>query len=89
MSHAAAATAKESDQQLVAVVRQVADQLGNTPAICRQAYIHPEILDVASELQLEPPRRSPTGLSKEEAAVLVYLESARDGGDGSVGSTPR
>ena len=55
----AAATAKESDKQLVAVVRQVADQLGNTPAVCRQAYIHPEILDVASELQLETPRRRP------------------------------
>ena len=56
---------------------QVAEQLGNTPAICRQAYIHPEILDVASELQLETPRRRPTGLSREEAAVLAYLEDAR------------
>jgi len=58
-------------------------------AVCRQAYIHPEILDVASELQLETPRRRPTGLSKEEAAVLVYLESTREGGEGSVGSQPR
>ncbi len=75
-----AATAKDNDKQLVAVVKQVAEQLGNTPAICRQAYIHPEILDVASELQLETPRRRPTGLSREEAAVLTYLEAARASG---------
>ena len=42
----AADTTKENDRQVVAVVRQVSEQLGNTPAICRQAYIHPEILDV-------------------------------------------
>jgi DNA topoisomerase-1 len=84
----AAATAKESDKQLVAVVRQVAEQLGNTPAVCRQAYIHPEILDVSSELQLETPRRRTTGLTKEEAAVLAYLESTA-GGEGSTGSQPR
>jgi DNA topoisomerase-1 len=74
----AATTAKENDQQLVAVVKQVAEQLGNTPAVCRQAYIHPEILDVASELQLEPPRRRLTGLSKEEAGVLAYLEAMHE-----------
>jgi DNA topoisomerase-1 len=69
-----APTEKENEKQLVAVVKQVAEQLGNTPAVCRQAYIHPEILDVASELELEPVRRRATGLSKEEAAVLAYLE---------------
>ncbi len=85
----AAATAKENDKQLVAVVRQVADQLGNTPAVCRQAYIHPEILDVASELQLETPRRRTTGLTKEEAAVLAYLESTRAAAEEGLGSQPR
>jgi DNA topoisomerase-1 len=73
-----APTPKENDKQVVAVVKQVAEQLGNTPAVCRQAYIHPEILFVASELQLEPPRRRATGLTKEEAAVLAYLEAMRE-----------
>jgi DNA topoisomerase-1 len=73
-----AASTKENDKQVVAVVRQVAEQLGNTPAVCRQAYIHPEILVVASELELEAPRRRPTGLSREEAAVLAYLEANVD-----------
>src|SRR5688572_3937037 len=73
----AAPTPKENDKQVVAVVKQVAEQLGNTPAICRQAYIHPEVLVSASELELQPPRRKTTGLAKEEAAVLAYLEEAR------------
>jgi DNA topoisomerase-1 len=79
----AAASAKENDRQVVAVVRQVAEQLGNTPAVCRSAYIHPEILDVASDLELEPPRRRPTGLSRDEAALLAYLESLESAGDPS------
>jgi len=74
----AAGTAKGNDKQVVAVVKQVAEQLGNTPAICRQAYIHPEILVSASELELDQPRRRPNGLAKEEAAVLAYLEGARE-----------
>jgi DNA topoisomerase-1 len=71
-------TAKGNGKQVVAVVKQVAEQLGNTPAICRQAYIHPEILVSASELELEQPRRRLNGLAKEEAAVLAYLEEARE-----------
>jgi DNA topoisomerase-1 len=72
-----APTERENEKQLVAVVKEVAEQLGNTPAVCRQAYIHPEILAVASELELEPVRRRATGLGKEEAAVLAYLEAMR------------
>ncbi len=29
---------------VVAVVRDVADRLGNTPAVCRECYIHPHVL---------------------------------------------
>jgi DNA topoisomerase-1 len=80
----AGATAKENGKQVIAVVKQVADQLGNTPAVCRQAYIHPEILDGAGNggLQLQPVRRRAAGLSREEAAVLAYLEASaeRNGG---------
>jgi DNA topoisomerase-1 len=74
-----AADAKESNRQVVAVVKQVAEQLGNTPAVCRQAYIHPEILDGAGNggLRLQAPRRRPVGLSREEAAVLGFLEAAQ------------
>lgn len=33
-----------------AIVAAVARRLGNTPAVCRKAYIHPEVLQLASEL---------------------------------------
>jgi DNA topoisomerase IB len=32
-------------QVLVAAVRQVADILGNTPAVCRNSYIHPQVFE--------------------------------------------
>ncbi|MEZ4616048.1 MAG: hypothetical protein R2867_11180 [Caldilineaceae bacterium] len=41
----AATATKEREQQIVEAVKQVADVLGNTPAVCRKYYIHPAILD--------------------------------------------
>jgi DNA topoisomerase IB len=40
---AASKTAKK--RAVVAAVREVADQLGNTPAVCRSSYIYPRIID--------------------------------------------
>jgi DNA topoisomerase-1 len=64
-------------------IEQVAAQLGNTVAVCRKSYIHPQI--VACYLDKSLPgllkcRRARTlcrdlpGLSSEEAAVLALLE---------------
>jgi DNA topoisomerase-1 len=64
-------------------IEQVAAQLGNTVAVCRKSYIHPQI--VACYLDKSLPgllksRRAKTlcrtlpGLSGEEAAVLALLE---------------
>lgn len=36
---------KEIKQNVVKAVEKVAEQLGNTPAVCRKSYIHPIILD--------------------------------------------
>jgi DNA topoisomerase-1 len=49
---------KRSDSQadakrnVVAAIEKVTKQLGNTPAICRKSYVHPEILNayVAGDL---------------------------------------
>jgi DNA topoisomerase IB len=37
------------------IVKQVAKQLGNTPAVCRKCYIHPAVLEsfLSGALQLE------------------------------------
>jgi Topoisomerase IB len=35
----------KAKKSLVAAVRKVAEQLGNTPAVCRDCYIHPSVLE--------------------------------------------
>lgn len=39
-------------KQIVAAVKQVAEALGNTPAVCRQSYIHPAIFSAYEQNQL-------------------------------------
>ncbi len=61
---------------VVEVVKEVAADLGNTPAVCRKSYIHPAVLDafLAGGLDLKRPSRPPRGLSADEASVLALLE---------------
>lgn len=35
----------EAKRQVVAAVESVSAEVGNTPAVCRRCYIHPEVLD--------------------------------------------
>ena len=58
-----------------AVVAAVAEELGNTVAVCRKCYIHPKILTAleAGNLPLRIPRRGRHGLNAIESAVLAYL----------------
>ena len=79
----AAIALKELDN-VKAAIERVAQRLGNTPAICRKCYVHPEILSSfeQGELLLEVKRKveaellgdRPT-LKPEEAAVLGLLEA--------------
>jgi DNA topoisomerase IB len=39
-------------KQIVAAVKQVAEALGNTPAVCRQSYIHPAVFTAYEQNQL-------------------------------------
>jgi DNA topoisomerase I len=60
-----------------AAVARVASRLGNTPAICRKCYIHPEIVSAYTEGGLVLAIRARAregGLTREEAAVLALLE---------------
>ncbi|MBF0335730.1 MAG: DNA topoisomerase IB, partial [Alphaproteobacteria bacterium] len=57
----------------------VAARLGNTPAVCRKSYIHPEVLDAFADGRLSVPRAEPRpGLGRDEAAVLVFLRHLSD-----------
>jgi len=67
---------------LTTAVKVVASELGNTPAVCRKCYIHPQVIDAylegsLSEVASEPPsratRNSPSGLRADEKVVLAVL----------------
>jgi DNA topoisomerase-1 len=77
--------APESDTDLqrkeAAAVRAVCEALGNTPAVCRGHYVHPDVFDayrdgtLARRLSVRHAGNTPAGLDPAEAAVLDLLRS--------------
>ncbi len=65
----------------VAAVKAVADQLGNTVAVCRKCYIHPRVLDAYQNKsvydiwarQQRRRRKRVPGLRVDETALLAFL----------------
>jgi DNA topoisomerase I len=57
------------------VIAEVAEELGNTVAVCRKCYIHPRVLSdfENGKLKLDLPVRGQGGLVASEIAVLRYL----------------
>lgn len=61
-------------------IESVASRLGNTPAICRKCYVHPQVIDayLAEELKLNLRERIrdelATSLRPEERQVLRFLK---------------
>jgi DNA topoisomerase-1 len=72
----------QAKRNIVRAIEQVAKRLGNTPAVCRAAYIHPTVFDAYTEgIMLETLRKRAStmsddfsGLEPEEAAVLALLQ---------------
>ena len=68
----------ESDakRHVVEMVKNVARQLGNTPAVCRKCYIHPAVLDafMLGALAELPRPRLRKGLKSEEVGLAMFLE---------------
>src|SRR4051794_2980079 len=74
-------TEREARKNVVAAVRQTAESLGNTPAVARRSYVHPEVLQAyldgsigealvaAAEEQEAPPQ----GTTPEEESAVVAL----------------
>ncbi len=72
-------SATETKRQLRSAIAQVAERLGNTVAICRKCYIHPDVVGRYLDGRLEltaPAADKPEGLAPEEAAVLSFLAAA-------------
>jgi DNA topoisomerase-1 len=63
-------------QHLVDTVKEVALQLGNTPAVCRKCYIHPDLLQAFAEGKLAdlPRTRKRKHMTAEEVALSLFLD---------------
>ncbi|AMS18263.1 DNA topoisomerase [Pseudomonas chlororaphis] len=66
----------EAKKHIVEMVKDVARQLGNTPAVCRKCYIHPALLEgfVQGHLAALPRPRKRKGLRAEEVGLRMFLE---------------
>jgi DNA topoisomerase-1 len=63
---------KEANQAVVAVVKRVAEELGNRPATCRKYYIHPALIDAFIDGKLAD-ADAPGDLTALEAQTLLLL----------------
>lgn len=73
----AAETQTERKQHLANAIKDVAKRLGNTPAVCRKCYVHPDVLDTYLEHGSMPSpakMRHTEGLLPEELFVLALLK---------------
>lgn len=82
----------EARKNVTQAIKSTARQLGNTPAVCRKSYIHPDVLDAyqsgtllrAMKQQVAEALRHPrNGVEPEEAAVLAFLRTLEAGAGGA------
>jgi DNA topoisomerase-1 len=74
---------RQAKKNVVRAIEEVAGRLGNTPAICRKSYVHPEVIEAylegspvkipASVTRTASRKACVEGLSAEERAVLSFL----------------
>jgi DNA topoisomerase-1 len=69
-----AETQRAAKKALLEAIRNTAEYLGNTPAVCRKSYVHPGLLDAYMDGHIlpDPPRSGP--ISASELLVLQFLE---------------
>lgn len=77
-------TAKQAKKNVVEAIKKVAKELGNTPAVCRKAYVHPAVLEAylggkisaeaAKEELEEEIAEHEHALRQEELVLLSLLE---------------
>jgi DNA topoisomerase I len=70
-----AETEAQAKARVATCVKAVAGLLGNTPAVCRACYIHPEVIDAYSQGRLAV--EGSTEGRPFELAVLRFLDRAR------------
>ncbi|WP_275170245.1 DNA topoisomerase IB [Bradyrhizobium sp. CSS354] len=77
----------EAKRNVVAAIESVSKQLGNTPAICRKCYVHPEVLNAYMSGDLvkmieakiaQKFKRQYAKLTSDEIVVLAFLRKRLD-----------
>jgi DNA topoisomerase-1 len=73
----AAESRREAEKNIVLACKLVSTELGNTPAICRNAYIHPAVLEnyLVGETIERVMRKTPRPV-EAQASVQLYPEEA-------------
>ena len=75
--HPAPQTEREAKKTVTLCVKATAGLLGNTPAVCRSAYIHPEVLRAFVDQRLPQAFAEVDGADFEDA-VLKWLDALAD-----------
>lgn len=82
-----AQTQTQAKKNITEAVKEAAQYLGNTPAICRKCYVHPQVLDaylngtLLKTLKAQEERRphkALAGLHPEEVALMELLEGEQE-----------
>lgn len=84
----ASASETEAKKNIVQAIANVAQRLGNTPAVCRKCYVHPAVLDCYLQgvmhetwdqlMKSVKAGDDPHALKVEEMAVLALLQARRE-----------
>lgn len=79
-----AETQTQAKKNISEAIKEAAQYLGNTPAICRKCYIHPQVLDAylngtllktLKQQEERGPQKQLAGLHPEEIVLMEFLES--------------
>lgn len=83
-------------RQVVAAMKQVAEQLGNTPTVARKSYVDPRLVDrfndgltirpTLAELDTDPARWDDAAHQRLEAAVLRLIEASDQAAEAGAGA---
>jgi DNA topoisomerase I len=74
-------SATAGKRQVSGAIKQVAHDLGNTPAVARKAYVHPVVVNAYLEGYLSPDAtelKPARGLTQEESCVLNLLREGAE-----------
>jgi DNA topoisomerase-1 len=76
------ASTRAARKVIVRAMRETAERLGNTPAVTRQAYVHPAVIEAYAEGAAEHGPGAPAGSSETEQ-IIALLRAASDQRAGS------